>query len=236
MKKNVMMRAASTLLVAVLLTTCAISGTFAKYTTSASGTDSARVAKWGVVIAANGTTFANTYTTDDSNVTAIANSVVSSENSKNVLAPGTKGNMTKIMLSGTPEVAVRVSYNATVDFGENWKNADDKFYCPIFITITAGSTETPLSGFDYESIEDFENAVASVINNYSAEYGPQTDLSTKDSEYLSVSWKWEFSGATGSKYNQSDEKDTFLGNLGKDDSTKAPTISLTIKTTVTQID
>ena len=47
MKKNVMMRAASALLVAVLLTTCAISGTFAKYTTSATGTDKARVAKWG---------------------------------------------------------------------------------------------------------------------------------------------------------------------------------------------
>ncbi len=47
MKKNVMMRVASALLVAVLLTTCAISGTFAKYTTSATGSDSARVAKWG---------------------------------------------------------------------------------------------------------------------------------------------------------------------------------------------
>ena len=46
MKKNKMMRIASALLVAVILTTCAISGTFAKYVTSTPGSDSARVAKF----------------------------------------------------------------------------------------------------------------------------------------------------------------------------------------------
>ena len=50
MKKNFMMRAASVLLVAVMLTTCAISGTFAKYVTSDSGSDFARVAKFGVTV------------------------------------------------------------------------------------------------------------------------------------------------------------------------------------------
>ena len=48
MKKNVMMRVASALLVAVLMTTCAISGTFAKYTSSKTDSDSARVAVWGL--------------------------------------------------------------------------------------------------------------------------------------------------------------------------------------------
>ena len=47
MRKNKMMRLASALLVAVLLSTCAISGTFAKYVTSSTGTDKARVAYWG---------------------------------------------------------------------------------------------------------------------------------------------------------------------------------------------
>ncbi|MFR0985955.1 MAG: hypothetical protein ACLSFZ_04975 [Frisingicoccus sp.] len=45
MKKNRMMRLASSLLVLTLLTTCVISGTFAKYTTQAGGSDTARVAK-----------------------------------------------------------------------------------------------------------------------------------------------------------------------------------------------
>ena len=47
MRKNRMMRAASALLVAVLMTTCTISGTFAKYVTEVSSEDFARVAKWG---------------------------------------------------------------------------------------------------------------------------------------------------------------------------------------------
>ena len=65
MKKNTMMRVASALLVAVLLSTCAISGTFAKYVTTASGSDTARVAKWDVQISgiADGL-FAKTYAKD----------------------------------------------------------------------------------------------------------------------------------------------------------------------------
>lgn len=47
MRKNRMMRAASALLVAVLMTTCTISGTFAKYVTETSSQDTARVANWG---------------------------------------------------------------------------------------------------------------------------------------------------------------------------------------------
>ena len=41
------MRLASALLVLTLLTTCAISSTFAKYVTKAEGSDKARVAYWG---------------------------------------------------------------------------------------------------------------------------------------------------------------------------------------------
>ena len=51
MKKNKMMRIASVLLVAVLLSTCAISSTFAKYTTEFTGTSTAKVATWSVNVA-----------------------------------------------------------------------------------------------------------------------------------------------------------------------------------------
>ena len=57
MKKNKMMRTASGLLVATLLTTSMISGTFAKYTTQDEASDSARVAKWGVTALATGSLF-----------------------------------------------------------------------------------------------------------------------------------------------------------------------------------
>lgn len=46
MKKNVMMRLASVLLVAILLSTCALSATFAKYTSTGTGSATATVAKW----------------------------------------------------------------------------------------------------------------------------------------------------------------------------------------------
>lgn len=52
------MRVAGLLLALVLVTSCFVGGTFAKYVTSGTGTDSARVAKFGVEITANGTMFA----------------------------------------------------------------------------------------------------------------------------------------------------------------------------------
>ena len=50
MKKNMMMRLSIFLVLGILLTTCVISGTFAKYTTSNNGSDSAKVAAWGLTI------------------------------------------------------------------------------------------------------------------------------------------------------------------------------------------
>lgn len=67
MKKNVMLRTASGLLVATLLSTSVVSGTFAKYVTSDSASDKARVAKFGVVVSAEGTIFSDTYKETTSN-------------------------------------------------------------------------------------------------------------------------------------------------------------------------
>lgn len=225
MKKNKMMRVASALLVAVLLTTCAISGTFAKYVTEATGTDSARVAKWGVQITANGTTFAKEYATDNAAVVGtIAKSVVSSETDKNVLAPGTSGTMVAMTIAGTPEVAVSVKYEATVAFGDNWKDSTDAYYCPIEIKVGADT----LKGSDYTSATEFADAVEAKIAAYSENYAAGTDLSAAATvETPSVSWSWPFT--TGS-----DEKDTYLGNQAA--TGNAATVSIEIKTTVEQID
>lgn len=48
-KKNYTMRIAAGVMTAALLSTCAISSTFAKYTSESTGTDSARVAKWDIL-------------------------------------------------------------------------------------------------------------------------------------------------------------------------------------------
>lgn len=109
MKKNKMMRIASVLLVAVLLSTCAISGTFAKYTTQDSANDVARVAKWGVSLQVIGSLYGKAYkngivANNDSSITVIASDATTA--SDDVVAPGTKNeNGFKFSLTGSPEVS-----------------------------------------------------------------------------------------------------------------------------------
>lgn len=113
MKKNKMMRIASVLLVLTLISTCAISGTFAKYVTKASGEDKARVAKWGIVLTMEGdAVFSTQYETDDTKF-AEDYSVISA-NDDNVVAPGTEGEHIKATIKGAPEVAFRLILGLTV--------------------------------------------------------------------------------------------------------------------------
>ena len=106
MKKNKMLRIASILLVVTLLSTCIISGTFAKYVTKAEGEDQARVAKWGILLTMkNDGFFAAEYDADDQNgYTGLS---VKSDNDDKVVAPGTVGEGFEATVKGTPEVATR---------------------------------------------------------------------------------------------------------------------------------
>ena len=77
-RKNHTLKLAGILLALVLVTSCFVGGTFAKYVTTGTGSDSARVAKFGVTVTANGTMFAKEYDTGTENVKGtIAKSVVS---------------------------------------------------------------------------------------------------------------------------------------------------------------
>ena len=134
MKKNMMMRIASVLLIAVLMSTSAISGTYAKYVTTASGDDIARVAKWGVTITPNGAMFEKQYGKNDNTYTVSDNTVESLGEWK-LVAPGTTDGLTEVVLAGTPEVATRVTYDATVTL-DGWTLSDGTTeYCPIYFTV-----------------------------------------------------------------------------------------------------
>lgn len=225
MRKNKMMRLASALLVAVLLTTCAISGTFAKYVESATGSDSARVAKWGVEITANGETFTTTETGTVAG--ASANTVLSGGG--DVVAPGMSGNMVSMGLTGIPEVAVKVTYSATIEFGDKWtdEGAVGSMYLPLVIYIN-GAAYTAV-GAGCATPAEFATFLQNQIAAYSREYEAGTDLSTVGTDSLEISWEWPFSTST-----ENDINDTYLGEqaaLGN-----AATVSITVTTTVTQID
>ena len=238
------MRVAGLLLALVLVTSCFVGGTFAKYVTSGGGTDEARVAKFGVKVTATGDVFAEEYDAKDPKVDGydgkvIAKSVISSDKTKHekVVAPGTaKENALTVSVTGTPEVAVKVEYVAHVTFNEsltepdNWKDKDGHYYCPLVITVNG----TPYNGLDYESATDFENAVEGAINGLTKNYPANTDLSQSSSKGVAISWEWPFEGATGAKGSQSDEKDTYLGDQAA--AGKAATVGIVVATTVTQID
>lgn len=122
MKKNKAMRAAGVLLIATMLTTCMTAGTFAKYTTTDSAADSARVAKFGVTVSANGSLFGNAYkaTTDDTPVFVVDNpdaaTVTVKTTGEKVVAPGTKNTAgLGLAVKGTPEVDVKFTGTITTE-------------------------------------------------------------------------------------------------------------------------
>ena len=110
MKKNVMMRVASALLVAVLMTTCAISGTFAKYTTTVSSSDSARVAKWEFTI--DGAALEDNFTFDLAETWTDYNGSAEVDVASKLLAPGTKGSF-DIALKNLSEVNAKYTLTLT---------------------------------------------------------------------------------------------------------------------------
>ena len=123
MKKNKMMRIASILLVVTLLSTCVISGTFAKYVTKAEGQDQARVAKWGVLVTVEGGVFADKYEATDTDylnakgVYSVEAFAAEGETADQVVAPGTNsdqvGTTMKASVTGKPEVAARYAITAS---------------------------------------------------------------------------------------------------------------------------
>ena len=231
MKKNTMMRIASVLLVVVLLTTSVISGTFAKYVTSGGAADTARVAEFGVVVVATADNiFDAKYATTDTEGYAGWSVDAGTDD---VVAPGTtKANLTDLTLTGTPEVAVRVGYTATLTL-ENWEDKDGNLYCPLIFTVEGNEFKIGVDGIN--TIADLKTAVEGAVANCSNDYAPNTNLaetaSTNDAP--TITWSWPYSTSP-----ENDVKDTYLGDVaaGKYTGKTAATVALTTNVTVTQID
>lgn len=234
MKRNRWMRAGGLLVVLTLITSCFVGGTFAKYVTENEGMDTARVAKWGVVVTVTGDGFKTSYGKDYAYSNVEGDTVISSTEEK-VVAPGTKGTFGGISITGTPEVAVKITTTADVDLSGWNVAAGGEFYCPLVFKIG----DTTINGLDYSKSTaggegSFENAIKDAIQKATTkEVEANTDL-TAIGEDITYSWEWPFENATGDVANQSDELDTKLGNNAANGN--APTVSITVKTTVTQID
>lgn len=228
------MRASLILMILVLLTSCIVAGTYAKYISSGTGGDYARIAKFGVEIEAGGAAFSNAYASKtEEQARATVMSVLSSDH---VIAPGTSGEMASISVSGKPEVSVRVAYEGEFAV-TNWEVIDKGqkvFYCPI--TIKVGDKE--IKGRSFEDADPFAKAVNEAIASFSADYQVEDFQNTglqKTVQVPKITWEWAFEGE-----GIVDEYDTQLGNKAcetpQGENDKAVTITLIVRTTVTQID
>ena len=204
MKKNVMMRVASVLLVAVMLTTCAISGTFAKYTTKDSASDTARVAKWGVALQVMGKLYGETYensvvANDATTIRVQANDHASANDF--VLAPGTESaDGFHVSLTGTPEVATQAiveitaqnvfltagTYGLMVEVPANTVTAVNFVYMGDLYTVDGSGVYTKADDFDgsatYFTLEDKVEATEFTAAGLETYY-PVVYAMTRDTEY-----------------------------------------------------
>ena len=259
MKKNTMMRIASFLLIAVLLTTSTISGTYAKYVTQATATDTARVAKWGVEVSADGTLFSDAYYNAPMNYVeneAQSNITVQADTQgTKIVAPGTENatGMT-FKLTGTPEVDTKVEIAVTTndiclpagpypDFTTD--DSNDTFtlnsdYYPVVFTLRNGAGSELAKG-NLKTIETYLNALSKSrweTNSDLSKIGTNTDGTYK------LTWEWAFDGTqtlNGTEFDATlvDKADTYLGNVIANvvtNNTVKTDISFDIKITVTQVD
>ena len=220
MRKNKMMRAASGLLVAVLLSTCAISGTFAKYTTSANGTDSARVAKWGF-------TGGSTITISDLFKKTYDTTVKSSTD---VIAPGTTGSAEFGFTYGgdgsvtAPEVAYKFNVSTEGSF------CDQSIVNNAYI-------QWKLDNGDWGTWPALTTAIEALDGNKTDDkYEPNTlptAFSTTGENKHTVYWKWLYESADTdqNKKDAQDATDTEMGNAAE-----LAKVTLKITVTATQID
>lgn len=221
MRKNKMMRTASGLLVATLLTTCVISGTFAKYTSSASGSDSARVAKWSFkvgdttdIVTSDTFTFDLFNTVNEADGTTKESDVVTAaDNATTIIAPGT-GGFFDIVLKNESEV--------TATYQIELKEATNIGNIPVMYSL------------DGKNWFDLTTTDKTVVYPSTKTDAPETGLqkakaleNTNGTETIKVYWKWDFD-------NNADTTDTAAGKAqtaGTDQ-----TIKVDAKITATQVD
>ncbi len=221
MKKNKFMRLASVLLVAVLLSTCAISGTFAKYTTTTSGTDTARVAYWGF-----NQTAAQTFDLFDGTYTN-----VDSQDDVNVIAPGTEKSTTLVFQytdnangEGNDITAPEVAYNFEIAFVATGDydslDANNNFKWTLQMPGATSATQ-------YNTVAALETAIEALNKTGNQTYAAGSLPTGFDAgaNTITIGWVWTFSAD-----NDGDVADTAMGNAAT-----LENVTFTITITATQV-
>ena len=156
-RSSMMVRLVAALAVTMMFTMCLVGGTFAKYTSSATGNDNANVAKWDIKVGGTNIATNDTFTFDlfktikDSNGTAEETDMSLVDGT--IIAPGTRGSF-EIVIKNDSQVnaTYAIDYTVTntntnnipVKFsvdGTNW--FDDINYLDVrSVAINMGATAT----------------------------------------------------------------------------------------------
>lgn len=197
MKINKMMRIASVLLVAVLLSTCAIFSTFAKYVTTTSSQDQARVAVWGInKDAVTMNLFDSAYSTD-----------VKANDGDNLIAPGTTmtSQFSIVNASATlPEVKYTLKIDlAGSDIAESIKNNTSIVWqLDGGAELTWDELMTAILKLSGNNTVAYEKGVTESVT-VTCDYGTVPAAFVNGATH-SITWTWKFDG--------NDVGDTAMGN------------------------
>jgi hypothetical protein len=213
-------RIGALLLVACLISSVMLSGTFAKYTSEYAGQDTALVARWsfGALGGGNNTTNPTEMSLDlfghlyKNNINTIE------ENGKNTLiAPGVGGQFTVAM-----DFLSDVDAKVTVNFAEN-KNSTAK-NLPIEYSVVDGTwvslEDLPDAFVDaLADNEDYEDIVTPATDNTFTFAKSGVDDATAATITQVVKWRWAFDdkdqegdAADGTAIDSDNDVDTAFGN------------------------
>ncbi len=224
MKTNKMMRVASLLLIVVLLSTCAISSTFAKYTSTDFATDNARVAYWGF-----GSDMVADIDLFDGDYTDVV-----SKDGVNVVAPGTAKTAQLVVTytakgdTKAPEVAYQYDVVAEATSTSDYAalDANQNFKWTLKIPGADAAVE-------YNTVAELVNAINATTQTLDSNKLPEGYDETTLKATYEIGWKWVFTGdatyADGA--TSQDQYDTAMGN-----DTTPDDVTIKIKITATQLD
>lgn len=171
MEKNKTMKMILITLLIAMIALVLVSGTYAKYTSSASGSSTARVAKWSFIVGGNDIVAENTFTfdlfktikdTDGKDETDVI-----SANADRVIAPGTSGSF-DLVLENKSETSAKYSVTYTVTNTES---------IPVQFSV---------NGTDWkDNIEELNISASDTETKLEANNEPKT---------ITIQWKWAYDG------------------------------------------
>lgn len=225
MKNKLGFRTAAVLLVLVMVTSCFVGSTFAKYTTSSSGTDNARVAYWGFCGSDS-----LSFDLFDGEYTHVASSSHS-----NVFAPGTTkeeyfgigfSSNFGLNIVGTTEVNYTLNVDAEVSGNYAMLDANPNFKWMLYTNHTNEYTYFGTAEELVYALEALDGS-ASGAKEYKA--GEPIAEVAYGGGYR-VGWVWEYE-TQGERMAAQDKMDTEMGNMED-----LENVTITITITATQID